>query len=157
MDETLLAAIERYTGQGYELETLTPEGVAILVRGDDTLQLRMENGEAIATVEATDGRARAGGALRLVRYGSANEPAATPATPTATATEAIATPSPAGTATPHRAARLALSHSNSPSAATKVAASAPASAIVDPGFGPASVRASRMRAIAAKILRNGTD
>ena len=68
MDETLLEAIEPYTGQGYELETLTPEGVATLVRGDETLQLRVENGEAIATVEAMDGRARAGGALRLVRY-----------------------------------------------------------------------------------------
>ena len=68
MDEILLEAIERYTGQGYELETLTPDGVATLVRGDETLQLRMEHGEAIATVQAADAGARAGRTLRLVRY-----------------------------------------------------------------------------------------
>lgn len=68
MDGTLLEAIGRYTGQGYELETLTPEGVATLVRGDETLQLRVENGVAIATVEGADPGARAGRTLRLMRY-----------------------------------------------------------------------------------------
>ena len=51
MDAILLEAIERYTGQGYELETLASDGVATL-----------------ATVQSVDAGARVGRTLRLVRY-----------------------------------------------------------------------------------------